>query len=155
MKKRLFAFSPSVVDPVESELRPTVLDAHLCQRLPALVTDRHHEGVHSVPVAAEDQLREDNGRAPVPRSVADVVLASGLRRRVDDELVSRRVVRGGRLEIVHVRAMARLGHREAAEEPSGDQVAQVQLVVALRPQMQDRAAEEPELHARLDQQREV
>ena len=51
--------------------------------------------------------------------------------------------------------MAGLGHREAAHQLPGDQVAQVGVVVRLGAELEDRAAEEPELHADLHQHRQV
>ena len=89
------------------------------------------------------------------RRVADVVLAGLLAVRGDDELLGRDVVRRHRAERLHVGPVAGLGHREAAHQLPGDQVAQVGVVVPLRAELQDRATEEPELHADLDQHREV
>lgn len=58
-------------------------------------------------------------------------------------------------ERLHVGAVPGLGHREAAHQLSGDQVRQVGVVVTPCAQMQDRAAEEPELHADLHQDRQI
>ncbi len=65
------------------------------------------------------------------------------------------VVRRGRAEGLHVGAVAGLGHREAAEQPAVDQVVEVGVVVRLRAELQDRAAEQAELHADLDHHGQV
>jgi len=48
-----------------------------------------------------------------------------------------------------------LGHREAARQVELGDAMEVALVVALRAEVQHGAAEEAELHAALDEQREV
>ena len=65
------------------------------------------------------------------------------------------VVRRGGAERLHVGAVAGLGHREAAEQPAVDQVVEVGVVVRLRAELQDRAAEQAELHADLDHHGQV
>src|SRR5947209_13012551 len=103
-------------------------------------------------LAVDDQLREDDGYPTVARGVADVLLESVLGRRVDHELAALTVVGGGRLELLDVRAVARLGHREAPRKLERGGPLQVAFVMDLRAQLLDRAAPEPELHPELDQQ---
>ena len=123
-------------------------------RLPA-VADRHHERVHALGLAADLELGEDHGELGVPGGVADVVLASRVAVGGDHELPGVGVVRRHRAERLHVGAVAGLGHREAAHQPAGDQVGEVGVVVPLGAELEDRAAEEPELHADLHQHRQV
>jgi hypothetical protein len=66
-----------------------------------------------------------------------------------------RVVRRDRAERLHVGAVAGLGHREAAHQLPGDQVREVRRVVPLGAELEDRATEQPELDADLDQHRQV
>ena len=87
--------------------------------------------------------------------VADVVLVGLLAAGLDHELLGREVVRRERAERLDVAAVAGLGHREAAHGLRGDQVGEVGVVVRLGAELQDRAAEQPELHADLHQHRQV
>ncbi len=101
------------------------------------------------------KLREDDRHAPVRRRVADPVLAVELGRRLDHPLVALAVVARPRPHLLHVGAVRGLAHREAARQLELGDVAQVGVVVALGAEVEDGAAEEPELHAALDEQREV
>ena len=105
------------------------------------------------------ELGEHHGQPGVAGGVADVVLAGLVARlgdrRGDHELAGRRGRTPPRCPGPGRCCRARLGHREAAHQPPGDQVAQVGVVVTLGAQLQDRAAEQPELHADLDQHRQV
>ena len=65
------------------------------------------------------------------------------------------VVRRRGAEGLDVGAVAGLGHREAAHQLAGDEPGEVGLVVALGAELEDRAAEEAELDADLDQDAEV
>src|SRR5205823_2604431 len=60
-----------------------------------------------------------------------------------------------RLQLLHVRAVSGLCHREAPGQLERGRRLQVALVVARRPQLLDGAAPQPELDSDLDQQREV
>ena len=91
----------------------------------------------------------------MPRGVADVVLAGLVAVGGDHELAGVGVVRRHRAEGLHVGAVTGLGHREAAHQPGGDQVVQVGVVVPLGAELEDRAAEQPELDTDLDQHRQV
>ena len=93
--------------------------------------------------------------AAVECSVADVLLVGAVVGREDDELTGIMIVGRRRLETSHVGAVAELGHGEAAEQFSATGFAQIAIVVRLRPKGADGAAEEPELYAELDDQREV
>ena len=145
---------PAVVHAVEAHLRAVVLDPDARAGL-AVLTDRHHERVHALGSTADLELREDDRHVGVLGRVADVVLAGLLAVGGDDELLRGHVVRRHGAERLHVGAVAGLGHREAAHEPAGDQVGQVGVVVLLGAELEDRATEQPELHAHLDQHREV
>ena len=109
--------------------------------------------MHAVAPLADDQLREHHGHPPVPGGVADVVLARVVVRRVDHEPAAG-VGRGG-AQVLDVRAVPGLGHREAARQLQGHDVAQVPLVVARGAEHLDRAAEQSPLDAGLDHQRQV
>jgi hypothetical protein len=76
-------------------------------------------------------------------------------RGVDDELAALGVVGGGRLDRLDVRAVAGLGHREAARQLHRRDPAEVALVVLSRAEVKDGAAEQPELDPALDEQREI
>ncbi len=67
----------------------------------------------------------------------------------------RRVVRRHRAERLHVGAVPGLGHREAAHQLAGHQVGDVGVVVGLGAELEDRSAEQAELHPHLHQHREV
>ena len=120
-----------------------------------LVADRHDERVDAVRLAARAQLRENGGDPPVDGGVADVVLARGERRRMQVELARLRIVRGGGLDVAHVRAVADLGHGEAARQIDGRGRGKVFLVMVVGAEPQDAAAPEAKLHAELDDQRDV
>ncbi len=146
---------PAVVDAVEAELEAVVLDPYAGRRRPGPVPDRHHEGVDAPALAQGLQLREQHGHLGVPGGVADVVLAGLLAVGGDHELAGLGLVDRDRAEGLDVAPVARLGHREAAHQLPGDQVAQVGVVVRLGAELEDRAAEEPELDADLHQHRQV
>ena len=111
--------------------------------------------MHPATLATDLELREDSRHVGVRRGVADVVLAArGVGRR-EDELLGFHVVRRCGPERLDVGPVPRLGHREAAHQPAGDQVGQVGVVVRLRAELEDRAAEEAELHPDLDQHAQV
>ncbi len=145
---------PAVVDAVEAHLRAVVLDPDAVADL-ALLADRHHEGVHALGPAAELELGEDHGHLGVGGGVADVVLVGLGAAGLDHELLGGHVVRRDRAERLHVAAVPGLGHREAAHQPTGDEVLEVAVVVLLGAELEDRAAEQAELHADLDQHRQV
>jgi hypothetical protein len=104
-------------------------------------------------LAAHDQLGEHGGHPAVARRVADPRLGGIVIGRVDDELAV--LVRGRRAQVLDVGSVALLGHREAAGQLERGDVGQVALVVALRAEVQDGAAEQAEVDADLDEQREV
>lgn len=142
---------PSVVDAVEAGLAAVVADLHAGQGPAVAVAQRHEEGVHAGLLVAGDQLGEHDRHPAVPRGVADVLLA-GLRvRGVDDELARLPVVGRGGVQVLDVRAVPGLGHREAAEQLAVDDLAEVLLVVPLGAEHLNRAAEQAPLHAGLDQ----
>ena len=143
-----------VVDAVEAHLGSAVLDAYAVDDLPA-GADRDDEGVHAVPLAVDLELGEHRGELGVGGGVADVVLAARVVGSRDDELLGRGVVRRDGAEGLHVGAVAALGHREAAHRATGHEVGEVRVVVGLRAELEDRAAEEAELHADLHQHRQV
>ena len=101
------------------------------------------------------ELAEDRRHLTVSRGVADVVLAVLVRRRRDHELLRLRVVRRRCLNSLHIRAVARLAHRERARKVEGGNALEVELVVLAGAQVVDGAAEEPELDTALDEEREV
>ena len=109
----------------------------------------------AVVVLIDDQLREHRRHAAVAGGVADVLLAALAVRGVDDELGALRVIRRGGLQLLDVRAVARLGHGKAAGQLERRRRLQVALVVQARPELLDRATPQPELDPELDQQREV
>ena len=146
---------PAVVHAEQAGLGAGVADGHAGQRVAVRVADRHQPRVYAVPPPAGDQLREDHGHPAVPGRVADVVLAGRLVRGVQVEGLRPRVVRAGGAQLLDVGAVAGLGHREAAEDPAGDDVPQVGVVVPPGAEGGDGAAEQAPLHARLDHQRQV
>ena len=115
----------------------------------------HHERVHAVALARRSRAGRTPPPAGVPGGVADVVLA----RLVVGVVITNSPVAGvvgrHRAERLHVAAVPGLGHREAAEQLAGDQVGEVGVVVALRAELEDRAAEQAELDAGLHQQGQV
>lgn len=111
--------------------------------------------MHPFRPAVHLQLGEDDRQFGMPGGIADVVLARGVAVRGDHELLARGVVRRHGAERLDVGAVPGLGHREAAHQLPGDQIRQVGPVVPLGAEVQDRAAEEAELHAHLHQERQV
>ena len=107
---------PSVVDAVEPDLGAVVLDADAGQRLSLLVADRHDERVHALGAAVDLELGEHHRHRRVRGGVADVVLAREIVRSRDHELLRVVVVRRDGAQRLHVGTMARLGHREAAQQ---------------------------------------
>ncbi len=144
----------AVVHAVEAHLAAVVLDPDTWRHL-AAHPDGHDERVDALGLSAHLQLREDHRQLGVPGRVADVVLARPVAVRGDDELLAGGVVPREGAECLHIGAVPGLGHREAPHQLPGDQVRQIGLVVAFGAQMQDRATEEPELHADLHQDRQV
>ena len=125
------------------------------ERLAGLVAQRHEQRVHAALLALCGQLGEHDRQPAVARGVADVVLARVVVGRVDDELLGLGVIGRRRAERLDVGAVAGLGHGEAAGKVQRGDVAQVALVVGLGAEMEDRAAEQAELHAALDEQAQV
>ncbi len=111
--------------------------------------------MYTVRLVGHDQLREDDRQATVSGRVADVLLSGFIERRVDHELLPLGVVRGGGLQLLDVRAVSGLGHGERARQLKRRDRPQVALVVRAGPKLVDRSAPQTELHAELDQQREV
>ena len=145
----------AVVDAVEADLRAVVGDPHAVDDVALLVPQGNEQGVDPLALAADDQLREDRGHPPVAGGVADVVLAVLLARRVDHELPRVGVVGRRGPHLLDVGAVAALAHREAARQLERGDLRQVPLVVLAGAEVEDRAAEEAELHADLDEQGEV
>ena len=145
----------AVVDAVEPGLGTAVLDGDAGRRRSALVADRHHERVNAPRLAARDELREHHRRVPVARGVADVLLHGAAIRGVHDELGAVRVVRRGGPQMLDVRTMTVLGHREAAEQLQVLDPAQVPLMVPPGAQQLHGTAEQPPLHPGLDHERQV
>ena len=141
-----------VVDAVEAALEAVVLAADALEEPALRVAERHVERVHAVVHALRDELGEDDRRGAVQRRVAEVVLPRAAERRVDDELLLRLVVRGGRADRRDIRPVAGLGHRERAGDLQRHDVGQERAVVVLGAEVQHRGAEEAPLHARLDLQ---
>lgn len=156
LARHAYAVEPeaAVVDTVETHLAAVVLDPDARRRC-TVDADRDDEGVHALRRAAHPQLGEDDSQFGVPGRVADVVLAGLVTARGDDELLGVDVVRRHRAECLDVGPVAGLGHRETAHQLPGDQVRQVGLVVTFGTELQDRAAEETELHTDLHQHRKV
>ena len=171
-----------VVDAVQPFLRAAILDADARGGRAGIVPDGDQEGVHAVvlegegprrgrrgvcagrgsvvrggaiPANGHTEPREDGGHAPVQRGVADVVLARVVVRGGDHEFARRGVVGGRRAEVPDVGAVAGLGHGVAPGKFQRRDPGQVAAMVLFRPQLCDAAAEEPELHAVLDQDAEV
>src|SRR5690606_30992216 len=112
---------PAVVDPVEAELVAGVGDAYARRGL-AVDPDRDDDRVHSVLLAADLELGEDDRELAVAGGVADVLLARGVVGGGDDELAGPGVVAGDGLDVGDVGAVAGLGHREAAHQATRGQV---------------------------------
>ncbi len=125
---------PAVVHAVHAELLAVVLDADAWQRVAQVVADGDHEGVDAVALAGRFQLGENGGDLAVDGGVADVVLAGGKRRRMEVEGLRGRVVGGGCFQAGDVRAVADLGHGEAAREVEAGGGGKVSLVVIIRAQ---------------------
>ena len=132
-----------------------ILDPDAAARSPALVPDRHQEDVHPSAFAGGHELREDGGHPAVARHVPDVVLPRVVVRRVDDEFFVLGIVGRDRPDRLHVGAVPGFRHGEAAGQLHGHGVAQIPLMVSLGPEPADHAAEQTELHADLDQQRQI
>ena len=125
-----------VVHAVEAELGPAVLDPYPLQHGAVLVAEGDEQRVDAALLAADDQLGEHGGHPAVARRIADVRLVRVVLGRVDREAAV--LVGGGGADVLHVGAVAFLGHREAAWELEARDVAQVALVVALGAQVQHR-----------------
>jgi hypothetical protein len=142
-----------VVDAVQPGLRTTVLDPHPGHRPARLVADRHQERVHTVRPVADDELREHHRHPPVAGRVADVVLACLVVGGVDREPVVGERGRGA--QVLDVRTVAGLGHREAARHVERHDAGQIALVVAPGAEHLHRATEQSPLDTGLDHQRQV
>ncbi len=145
----------AVVHAVQPRLGAAVLDAHPRYRPPRPVADRYQQRVHAVPLPTRDELREHHRQLAVAGGVADVVLAGGLVGGVHHELVGVRVERRGGAQPLHVRAVPRLGHREAPGDLQRHHPRQVGGVVPFGAQRLDRPAEQAPLHTHLHHQRQV
>ncbi len=146
---------PPVVDAVQPDLVPAVLDADAVEHASLLVAQRYGERVHAVVLAGHLELGEHRTHVGMHSGVADVVLARGVVGGGDDELVRLGVEDGGGPDGLDVRAVAGLGHREAAHDlPAGGGL-EVLPVVALGAQLQHCTTPEAELHPELHQHRQV
>ncbi len=144
-----------VVDAHQAALVALIGGGDAGQVASGLVANRHQDGVHPMPDVVDHQLAEDDRHRAVLPGVADVGLGGRRGRRIHLELVGRRIVGEGRLDARHIRAVAQFGHGEAAEQFQPGERRQEGVVVPRGAQVGDRAAEEPELHPRLDQHRQV
>jgi len=144
-----------VVDAIEAQLGAAVLDPDAGQHLALAGAQRHEQRVDAAFLAADDQLREHGGHAAVAGGVADPRLVRRVLGRVHLELARLGQIGRGRAQVLDVGPVALLGHREAAGQLQLRDVLEVALVVLRRPEMLDGAAEEPELHPELDEQRQV
>ena len=145
-----------VVHAVLTHLRAVILDANAGQDAAIFIAQRHDERVHAVALAVGGfELRKHRCRAPVADEVADVVLAGGPLRAVDDEPSRGWVEAGERFEVAHVGAVADLGHGEAAGQREAADVAQVFFVVRRAAEQTDAARPQAELHGELDGETDV
>jgi hypothetical protein len=87
--------------------------------------------------------------------VADVVLPTRIVGSVDHELLGLRVVGRGGPDGLDVGAVAGLGHREGTHELTADRALEELVVVPLGPELEDRAPEQAELDAELDDDRQI
>ena len=71
-------------------------------RVAHVITKEDEEGMHAVPLLADDELSEHRRQTSMRRRIADPLLVVVIRRRVDDELLSGRVVCRYRLQIADV-----------------------------------------------------
>jgi hypothetical protein len=146
---------PPVVHPVEPGLGTVVGDGHPVAVPAVRVADGHQPGVHPVGPPAADQLGEHHRQPAVAGGVADVVLARAIVRGVQVEGLGGRVVGRGGAQVLHVGAVAGLGHGEAARHGHRDDVGDERGVVALGAQRLHGPAEQTPLHARLHHQGQV
>ena len=133
-----------------------VLDPDAVADLALLVAERDEDAVDAALLAADDELAEDRGQSPVARGVADVVLAVLVGRRRDRRTPA---PPGRRWRVVCTRCTFEPWPDSLiAKAPGSSKVAtslEVALVVLAGAEVVDGAAEEPELDAALDEQREV
>ena len=87
--------------------------------------------------------------------VADVVFLCRIGWSINFKFAARRVISCGGFDVGDVGTVTQFGHREAAGKFDRTGLAQVTVVVTLRSERMDRAAEEPELHAELDRETDV
>src|SRR5699024_10920556 len=144
-----------VVDAVEPGLVTTVRDLYARPWPVCLVPDRHHERVHTPIFLPGDQLGEHDGRLAVTGCVADIVLRRPRVRRMNHELRRRRIIRGCRFEVLHVRTVAGFGHGETTRQLQIHDPGQVLGMVSFGTQQLYGAAEQSPLHTRLHHQREI
>ena len=71
-------------------------------RVARLITKGDEKGMHAVPLLADDELSKHRRQTSMGRRIADPLLVVVVRRRVDDELPSGRVVCRCRLQITDV-----------------------------------------------------
>ncbi len=111
--------------------------------------------MNAASLPAQQKLREHHGDLPMERGVANVVLARRAMGSLQHEVAGGRVVGGGGFERLHVRSVPRFGHREATRqvEPAGG--AQIFPVMRLGAQLLNGAGKKSELHAELDQERQI
>jgi hypothetical protein len=83
----------SVVDAGEAGLRTAIFYPDAFCRVAFLIPDRYQERVDPVVLLAGYQLSEDNRQVGISGGAADVILAGGLVRGLDDELFGSRVIR--------------------------------------------------------------
>ena len=140
-----------VVDAFQPHLAAAVRDLDAGQGTTVRVADRDQERMHAVVLAADQQPHEHGRHVSVEGRVADPVLAGRIGGGVDHERAGGRIVTREGLQIPNVRAVPHLRHRVAAGQGERAHIGQVAAMMALRPQVQDTPAEQPELHAVLDQ----
>lgn len=145
---------PAVIDAVEPVLVAGVAGAHARHGRAIVLADTDEYGVNALAGASHVELREYHGPARVVRGAADPLLARGLAGRVDLELARLVDVRRRGLDRGHVGAVTDLAHREASELLARGDLREPR-VMSLGPERPDRATVETELHADLDEQREV
>ncbi|KFM28972.1 hypothetical protein F751_6491 [Auxenochlorella protothecoides] len=152
----------AVVHAVEAHLVAAILNVHARSQAPRRGAQRHHKGVHAVVVQLaaaggrrDLEAREDRGGQTVLRRVPDPPLERAVVGGMDDPLVGLDVQHCLGLQRRHVRAVAQLGHGEAAGEVEAVDGVEVAAAVLLRAQVQHAAAPQAVLHPHLHRQAQV
>ena len=140
----------AVVDAVESALESVVLATDAGKEVALGGSHGHKERVHAVVDIVGDELGEHHSSLSVEGGVTEVVLPRSPEGRIDNKLLSRRVILGGRTNCRNVRAVPGFSHGIDTRKLERHRISQPPFVVLGRSEVHDCRPEESPLHAALD-----